>query len=245
MTTPTSNIRIGCSQWTIPAELARDFSEAESHLERYSGRLSAVEINTSFLKNHRRRTYETWASVTPAGFRFAVKLPKHITHGSRLADHSALSYFLPEVSGLGDKLGVLLVQLPPSLAFSDDVCSTFFTVLRERFPGGIACEPRHASWFTPEVDDALAKRHVARVAADPAASQQAAEPGGWPGLVYYRLHGTPSVFSSSYSSDYLAGLAANLHKRAQSAEVWCMFDNTLLGAATANALALTAMVGRL
>lgn len=245
MTTSTSPIRIGCSQWTIPAELAGKFADAESHLERYAGRLNAVEINTSFQKDHRRRTYGTWASVTPAGFRFAVKLPKHITHGSRLADHSAISYFLPDVSGLEDRLGVLLVQLPPSLAFSDDVCGTFFSVLRERFAGGIACEPRHASWFTPEVDDALAKRQVARIAADPAASPQAAEPGGWPGLVYYRLHGTPSLHSSSYNSDYLTALADNLRRRAHSAEVWCMFDNTLLGAATANALVLTAMVGAL
>ena len=205
MTEPT--IRIGCSQWAIPPDLAGAFPDAESHLERYAGRLNAAEINTSFQKQHRRRTYATWAAATPPSFRFAVKLPKHITHASRLADHSAISYFLPDVAGLGDRLGVLLVQLPPSVAFSEDVCGMFFTVLRERFAGGIACEPRHASWFTPEVGDALAKRRVARVAADPAPSAQAAEPGGWPGLVYYRLHGTPQVYSSSYSDDYLAALA--------------------------------------
>jgi uncharacterized protein YecE (DUF72 family) len=241
-TGPTSPIRVGCSQWDIPAGYAASFAGGESHLERYASRFNAVEITSSFQKQHRRRAYATWASVVPADFRFAVKLPKHITHSSRLADYSAIGYFLPDVAGLGDKLAVLLVQLPPSLAYGQEVCTTFFTVLRERFAGGIVCEPRHASWFSPEVDDTLAACRVARAAADPASSPQAAEPGGWSGLVYYRLHGAPRIYYSSYGDDYLAALAEKLRAQARSAEVWCVFDNTAVGAAAGNALALTAML---
>ena len=77
---------------------------------------------------------------------------------------------------------------------------------------------------------------MARVAADPAVVPAAAEPGGWDGLVYYRLHGSPKVYYSAYPDEYLEALAKTLTRAAKSAEVWCIFDNTAAFAATANAL---------
>jgi uncharacterized protein YecE (DUF72 family) len=149
-----------------------------------------------------------------------------------------LDRFLAEAGALGDKLGPLLVQLPPSLAFGAPVVKKFFAALRERFAGAVACEPRHASWFKPAADRLLVGFQVARVAADPSVVPAAAEPGGWDGLAYYRLHGTPRMYYSSYPAEYLDALAGRLAREAGSAAVWCIFDNTALGAATANALAL-------
>jgi uncharacterized protein YecE (DUF72 family) len=109
-----------------------------------------VEINSSFHKPHRRKTYERWAASVPADFAFGVKAPREITHGLRLARAgAALDAFLAQASGLGSKLGVLLFQLPPSLAFDARTTATFFRVLRKRHAGRVACEPRHATWFTP------------------------------------------------------------------------------------------------
>lgn len=231
-------IRIGCAGWTIPADCAASFPAGASHLQRYAGRFNAVEINTSFNKPHRRKTYEDWAAVVPPGFQFTVKLWKQITHTSRLADLSALGYFLPDVRALGDRMGPLLVQLPPSLAFDAVAAGGFFSALRDRFTGSVVCEPRHSSWFAPEADDLLQSFQVARVAADPAPTPLAAQPGGWPGLVYYRLHGTPPLYNSAYDDAYLQALATSLSEKAQVAPVWCIFDNTATGAATRNALAL-------
>jgi uncharacterized protein YecE (DUF72 family) len=147
---------------------------------------------------------------------------------------------LSEVVALGAALGPLLVQLPPSLRFDAAVVAAFFSALRARFSGSVVCEPRHASWFTGEAEQVLASAQVARAAADPAPVPAAARPGGWNGLVYYRLHGSPEMYSSVYSAAYLERLAQIVRATAQAAPTWCIFDNTALGAATANALELCA-----
>jgi len=102
----------------MPKQHAALFPQSGSHLERYAQRLTAVEINSSFYRPHRRTTYEAWAAAVPECFAFSVKAPKIITHEFRLlgADR-ALDEFLGQASGLGIKLGPLLFQLPPSLGF--------------------------------------------------------------------------------------------------------------------------------
>jgi uncharacterized protein YecE (DUF72 family) len=233
-------VAIGTAGWSIPKQQAAHFPHEGSHLERYARRFNAVEINSSFYRSHRRATYERWAAAVPDGFRFAVKVPKVITHERRLANAGDLvdSFFF-EGGGLGSKLGPLLVQLPPSLMFREGVADVFIRDLRQRCAGEIAAEPRHVSWFTPEVGRLLADLQVSRVAADPAPVAGAGEPGGWSGLRYYRLHGSPKMYYSPYTPEaldrYVAQLAA---QRARGAEVWCIFDNTAAFAATADALAM-------
>ena len=209
-----------------------------SHLERYGAILNAVEINSSFYRPHQTVTYERWAASVPDDFRFAVKVPKAITHERRLKDvGDLLDRFLSEAGGLGPKLGPLLVQLPPSLSFQPGVADGFLSELRSRVEGSIVCEPRHASWFTPEVEALLGKLRIARVAADPAAVPGAGEPGGWRGLLYYRLHGSPKIYYSAYSAEYLAAIAQVLARDAAAGvETWCIFDNTAAFAATGDAL---------
>ena len=234
---PPGIVRVGCAGWSIPKEHADRFPAEGTHLERYAGRLPAVEINSSFYKPHRPTTYARWTNSVPADFLFSVKVPKVATHERRLVDTGdVLDKFLAEATQLGDKLGPLLVQLPPSLSFSADAAESFFAVLRDRFDGDVALEPRHASWFTPDAEGLVTRFRVARVAADPAVVPAAAEPGGWNGLVYYRLHGSPKIYYSDYPEAYLAGLATTLTRAASSADVWCIFDNTAAIAATANAL---------
>ncbi|KFG70818.1 hypothetical protein JH26_01870 [Microvirga sp. BSC39] len=237
-------MRTGTAAWSIPKEHAAPFPVAGSHLERYGAVLNAVEINSSFYRPHRTATYERWAASVPEDFRFAVKVPKAITHERRLKDvGDLLDRFLSEVSGLGSKLGPLLVQLPPSLTFQPDVADGFLSELRNRAHGGIVCEPRHPSWFTPEVEALLDGFRIARVAADPAPVQGADEPGGWRGLSYYRLHGSPRIYYSAYSLEYLTAIAGVLARDAAAdIETWCIFDNTAAFAATGDALATRNLV---
>lgn len=237
-------IRIGTAAWSIPREHAAPFPTAGSHLERYGAVLNAVEINSSFYRPHRTATYERWAASVPEGFRFAVKVPKAITHERRLKDvGDLLDRFLSEVGGLGSKLGPLLVQLPPSLSFQPGISDTFLSELRSRVAGGIVCEPRHASWFVPEAETLLDGLRIARVAADPAPVPGADEPGGWRGLSYYRLHGSPRIYYSAYSAEYLAATAEVLARDAAAGvETWCIFDNTAAFAATGDALTTRRLV---
>ncbi len=238
--------RIGTAGWGIPARHGAGFPGAGSHLQRYAGQFTAVEINSSFHRPHRPATYERWAQSVPAGFRFAVKLPREITHTRRLlGTEPVLDRFLAEAGALGPALGPLLVQLPPSLAFNAAAAAAFFASLRARFAGAAVCEPRHPSWFGAEVDALLSGFAVARVAADPARVAAAAEPGGWPGLAYYRLHGSPQTYYSGYEPGRLATMAAAVAEAARRGPVWCIFDNTGRGEAAANALDLRGLCQQL
>lgn len=231
--------RIGTAGWTIPRDIATQFPTEGTALQRYAGRFNAAEINSSFHRPHRATTWAKWADSVPDGFLFSAKLPKTITHRAKLVDCAdLLSDFLRQVHGLGEKLGVLLVQLPPKLEFDAAVSPAFFADLAKRSPAAIACEPRNASWFTGEADLALAELGVARVAADPALSPEAARPGGWGGLAYWRLHGSPVMYRSSYSDRIVA--FADTIGLSTAADRWCIFDNTASSAATADALQLAA-----
>jgi uncharacterized protein YecE (DUF72 family) len=232
-----NTIRVGCAGWSLRKEHAGEFPTEGTHLTRYAGRFPAVEINSSFYRPHKPTTYAKWAESVPEDFRFAVKVPKEVTHACRLVDaEDVLDRFLPEATALGEKLGPLLVQLPPSLSFKVDVAEAFFAALRERFDGHVVLEPRHPTWFEGTAERLAAEFRVARVAADPPVVDGASEPGGWDGLVYYRLHGSPKVYYSAYPAEYLERLSKRLAGAAQSAAVWCIFDNTAEGAATADAL---------
>ena len=231
---------LGCAGWSIARDAQQQFAADGSHLQRYASRLPAVEINSSFYRAHSRATYERWAASVPPGFRFSVKLPRTITHDCKLVDAQALlDEFLAQVGGLGDRLGCLLVQLPPSLQFELPVAQPFFEALRSRHDAMVALEPRHASWFTPAVDAWLAQRQVARVLADPVRHDGGELPGGWPDRVYLRLHGSPRMYYSSYEPALLQALARRIALALrQGREVWCIFDNTAGSAAVHNAVDL-------
>jgi uncharacterized protein YecE (DUF72 family) len=228
------DIRIGTAGWSLSKGIGESFPGEGSHLERYASRFNAVEINSSFYRSHRPATYARWAASVPATFRFAVKLPRAITHERRLVDCAdLLARFAEEISNLGEKRGPVLIQLPPSFAF-DAGLATFFARARAVLGGAIVCEPRHSSWFTPAGEALLAAHRIARVAADPAPAPEAAHSGGWPGLRYTRLHGSPRIYWSSYDETAIA-------RRAMAAcgspvESWTIYDNTAAGAALPNAL---------
>ncbi len=163
-----------------------------------------------------------------------MKVPKHITHEQRLLrSRRALEAFLDESAGLGSRRGPLLVQLPPSLEFEPRVATRFFALVRSLYEGPLVCEPRHQTWFgSASVDTVLMRHQIARVAADPAVTEAAGRPGGWAGLAYFRLHGSPRTYWSSYAPAFIEGVATAMRAHA---EAWCIFDNTASGAALDNA----------
>ena len=239
-------IKVGTAGWSIPRADAGRFDARGSALQRYASRFPVVEINSSFHRSHRPETWARWHDEVPDTFRFSVKLPKEITHSRKLRDcHEPIASFLGEIAGLGDKLGAVLVQLPPKFEFDRAACSGLFDQL-STVDAAVVCEPRHPSWFTPLVDDFLAGHRVSRVAADPAITPRAAVPGGWEELAYYRLHGSPVIYRSSYA-DRLEAIGESLvASSAASKDVWCIFDNTASSAATQNALSVlgSAQMGR-
>lgn len=131
---------------------------------------------------------------------------------------------------------LLLLQLPPSFLFDADRVERFFELCRAVGAPLIVCEPRHPSWFGADADAVLSRQEVARVAADPPPDPRPPEPGGWRKLRYFRMHGVPRMYHSSYSDEALCALGTRVY--ATDAETWCIFENTASGAARDDALRL-------
>ena len=237
-------IVVGTAGWSLPKAAQDEFPPAGSHLARYARVLRGAEINSSFYRGHSPTTYAKWADSTPETFRFAVKIPKAITHEGRLRRaRRPLEQFLAEVAGLGRKLGPLLIQLPPSFEYEPRVARAFLKLLRDYHAGAVVCEPRHASWFTRRAEALLVEHRVARVATDPTAIPGAAVPGGWHGLTYYRLHGSPSRYWSVYPPERVERWVEEVRKLPPDTDAWCVFDNTAGGGAIVNALQMARGTG--
>ncbi|HEX4339412.1 MAG TPA: DUF72 domain-containing protein [Polyangiaceae bacterium] len=238
-----SRIFVGTAAWSIPREWASAFPAQGTGLEKYAASLGATEINSTFYRRHRPSTFERWRDAVPDEFRFAVKLPRWITHEAALASPRVdLRAFFDDVAGLREKLGPVLVQLPASLPFETRRVTAFFRALRSMHDGPVVCEPRNASFYTARATAVFVEHDVARVVADPARPPDAAEPGGASALVYFRWHGSPDRYWSSYDGDRLAALSRRVRASAARCSVWCIFDNTAAGAATGNAVAFRKLI---
>jgi uncharacterized protein YecE (DUF72 family) len=236
-----AQVRVGIAGWSNPPARRSDRGREQTHLAYYAAHFSCVEINSSFYRPHQKTTYERWREETPAPFRFSVKMPRSVTHESRLRRCAkVVGSFYEEIAALQPKLGVVLVQLPPGLEFNGRVVRAFFTSLPHLRGTKVVCEPRHPSWFTSAAGSAMREAGVSRVAADPARCPGAEVPGGAARFAYFRWHGTPRMYYSKYSQARLATFAAMLRTN-KANNIWCIFDNTAHYAAWDDALRFMAL----
>ncbi len=224
---------VGTASWNIPKNALDAFPSEGTHLERYSRIFNAVEINTSFYKDHLAKSYSKWAAVTPENFRFSVKLNQRFTHTCEDASTLDLSASLESIAYLEDKWRALLVQFPAGKNFNAGNMNKIYKIIRKRFDGIVAMEPRNLTWASKESLELMDEYNIIKVIADPEKC-----PGISAGQEkYYRLHGSPEIYRSNYEDDYLENLEHELNGIKQ--EAWCIFDNTTFGYATTNALTLT------
>ncbi|MES2952020.1 MAG: DUF72 domain-containing protein [Pseudomonadota bacterium] len=233
-----STALVGCAGWGITRDAAPLFPEQGSHLQRYAAVFGAVEINSSYYRPHRPSSYARWAASVPQAFRFSVKTPRTITHQLRLAGvREHVAQFAFEANALGEKLGCVLVQLPPSLAFHAAVAMPFFAQMRMAFACMLACEARHPSWFSSAATAWLQAHAITRVLADPPIVQNGVHQPTT-AASYRRLHGAPHMYYSAYSDAHLTQLRQDLLHATPGYPAWVIFDNTAAGAAQPNALAV-------
>ena len=226
---------IATASWSIPKKVADRFAQKGSGLSRYASVFNGVEINSTFYRRHKALTFARWAESVPDSFRFAVKIPKEITH-TRGMKHIAKPFetFLEDIAPLGEKRGPLLCQLPPSLVFDADALETAFKTLRNADGGPMVIEVRHKSWAEAEALDLLKTYAIDRVLAGPALVWPADDFHTPP--KYVRLHGEPKIYYSAYTDDEIIAFSALL-----ASDSWCVFDNTASGAAIENALFMLEM----
>lgn len=269
-----SDVRIGTSGWLYPPWRGVFYPKGLPHrreLEYLSSKLNSVEINGTFYSLQRPESFRRWHDQTPLDFTFAVKGPRFVTHMKKLAgvDTPLANFFASGVLALGDKLGPLLWQLPPTLGFDADRLTRFFARLPrstdeaawlarhhdERLAGRAltdaithrplrhALEVRHPSFLVPAFPELLREHGIAVVVADTA--------GRWPlireataDVAYVRLHGDVELYTSGYTDPALDGWAATIGTWAAAGlDVQVHFDNDVKVHAPYDAIHLADRLG--
>lgn len=236
--------RIGTSGWSYdhwrgvfyPPELAH-----EDWFAHYARHFDTVEINNSFYRLPDEDTIAHWRDAAPAGFLYAVKANRYLTHVKRLNDCAeALERFIQRVRGLGERLGPILYQLPPRWRARPDRLADFCA----RLPGDLdhVFEFRDPGWYIDPVRDALADRGASFCIHDHGGLDCPDWVTGR--IVYYRFHGAPDRRAGRYDDDALAHAADAIGRHlADGRPVFAYFNNDAEGAALDNARTLREMVG--
>lgn len=202
----------------------------------YAGRFATVEINSAFYRLPAEETLAAWAGQTPAGFVFACKASRFITHMKKLKDPEAgLPVFLERMETLGGQLGPVLFQLPPRWRPNAERLAAFLQAL----PKGRRCafELRDPRWHTPEILGLLEKHGCAFCLFELAGERSPVAVTA--DFVYIRLHGPGAAYEGCYGDAALADWAARIAGwRADGLDVYCYFDNDEKAYAPANARTL-------
>lgn len=236
-------MRIGCSGWTYQDWRGTFYPPGikdRERLEYYATQFDTAEINASFYRLPSEETVAGWARRAPAGFQFAWKLSRFITHNKKLkdaADSVALVY--GRMAPLGEKQGPTLIQLPPQLRRNDERLAAFLKLLPR---GRHTVEFRHPSWYEPAIFRLLADFDAALCISD-----HHSAPSPWEvtaGWVYVRGHGPSGRYFGRYSDEALDRWARQLDGwRVEGRDVYVYFDNDMKSAAPQDALSLKARLG--
>jgi uncharacterized protein YecE (DUF72 family) len=192
-------------------------------LERYAGSFATVEVNNAFYRLPERSTFVAWRDRTPADFRFAVKASRYLTHIRRLTDPGEpVRRLMDRVEALGDKLGPILLQLPPSLRADHQLLAQCL----ETFPrwAQVAVEPRHPSWWTDHTREVLASHGAALCWAD-RRSRPVTPLWRTTDWGYLRLHEGATADPPRYGRRALAHWVDRLGKAWPDGEAWVYFNN--------------------
>ncbi|MFE5508188.1 DUF72 domain-containing protein [Amycolatopsis japonica] len=266
-----AELRIGTSGWRYPPWRGDFYPRGlvqRRELEYLSSRMNSAEINGSFYSLQRPERYRAWVEQTPDDFVFAVKGGRFITHLKQLRDVETplANFFASGVLALGRKLGPILWQLPPRLAFDAERVETFFKLLprtshaaaalAKRHDDKLKAEPhtdpsprrklrhavevRHPSFAEPESLDLFRKHGIALVVADTAGKFPYIDEMTSEEFAYVRLHGDEELYVSGYSDKALEKWARKI--KGWGRDTYVYFDNDVKVEAPKNAIALAELL---
>jgi uncharacterized protein YecE (DUF72 family) len=233
---------IGTSGWSYshwqglfyPQELSKG-----RWLEFYMQHFDTVELNASFYRLPKKKTFENWRARTPKDFVFSVKMSRYVSHIKRLLDpEESLPRFFESVSALKEKCGPILIQLPPSMKFNEERVINFLEVLTQTHKGyRFTMECRNESWFLDQVYALLKQYGVALCLADTPKYPYVEEITS--DFIYIRLHGHEQLYTSNYSDQQLEDWGMKIREWNQEGmDVYVYFDNDANAYAPRNALDL-------
>lgn len=227
-----NRILTGCSGFSYKEWKGSFYPEgtpAKAWFEYYCARFPTLELNVTFYRFPTADTFDGWYRRSPLGYVFAVKAPRLITHLKQFNDVAQLQkdFYAAVENGLRDKLGPLLYQLPAKLEYRPAILGKILRSMDTAFTNVI--EFRHESWWRADVYDALDKKGVTFCSLSHPGLPDWVIPGGE--LAYYRFHGVPSLYRSSYGPDFVEKILAQVQGR----KAFLFFNNTAEGHATRNA----------
>jgi len=200
--------------------------QPNQYLEYYATQFSCVEVNASFYRLPQSETIENWFKTTPDDFILSVKMNRSVTHFRKLMHiEQLLQLFFERFSLLKNKLGPILLQLPPQLIFEKPRVKPFFQCLKQHnHDHRFALEGRHHTWHTDEALELMHDYKIAWVISDynqPHDGQTLTSD-----FVYMRFHGPKQLYASKYSAQYLKKAAIMITSWLQSGKaVWIFFNN--------------------
>jgi uncharacterized protein YecE (DUF72 family) len=228
-------VRIGTSGWNYPHWRGAFYPPglpSSKWLEFYAHHFDTVEINATFYGRPKPSTFEKWYQSTPPGFLFAVKASRYITHIKRLKNvKEPISRLYQDITPLREKLGAILFQLPPNLAFDEKQIKAFLELLDTTIPTAI--EVRHESFHTRKFFQLLEEHNVAFCISDTAGKYPSLAYEITADFTYIRLHGSRVLYASCYTREELETWARRILSWGVKAYVY--FDNDAHGYAPQNA----------
>ncbi|HTT26449.1 MAG TPA: DUF72 domain-containing protein [Thermoplasmata archaeon] len=238
---------LGTSGWEYPEWVGRVYptTGATDHLRYYTRLFPIVEINTTFYRTPPVATVESWARRTPAGFRFAAKFPRTITHDRRLEGAGVeLAGFLGAIAPLREsgKLAAALLQLPPSLPFDPRTVRRFYETIPADLP--VAVEFREVSWLADESLALLKEFRFAAVVVDEPRLPVRLDVTGPFAYVRWHGHGSRIWYDYTYSREELQSWVPRIQELVERAgTVYGFFNNHFRGDAATNCRTLEEMLG--
>jgi uncharacterized protein YecE (DUF72 family) len=234
-----ATIRIGTSGWHYKHWVGTFYpprTPGSKMLAYYCERFDTVELNNSFYHLPKKSSLESWRDSTPAGFCFAAKGSRFLTHMKKLKDpEQGLRKFLDAIEVLERKLGPILFQLPPNWDLDLARLKTFFSFLPREHR--YAFEFRNPSWSVPETYDLLSRHNIAYCIFHLAGTHSPIHVTA--DFAYVRLHGPGGKYQGSYSDAALGEWAKRIGKwRRELKTIYVYFDNDDAGYAAQNALRL-------
>lgn len=243
---------VGTSGWQYRDWRGRIYPEGLPQrlwLAAYADRFATVEVNNTFYRLPKRPTFAAWEASVPRGFCFACKMSRYLTHVRRMATTEPVDRFLGEANGLGNALGPVLLQLPPTLRCeADHIALDRLAAVLADFPRQVrvAFEPRHESWFTDEVAAVLSAHDVALVWSDRLSQLQTPlwQTASWR---YVRLHQGRSADGWSYGDRALGTWVDRIggtSRTDKSPDAYVYFNNDPGGAAPRDAARFSTLAAR-
>lgn len=194
---------VGTSGWAFPhwrgVLYPKSLPESD-WLKYYSENFNCVEVNSTFYRSFLPSTYRRWFHSVPDNFKFILKLPQEITHTKRLVGvHKEIREFLSGLSPLSDKVGLILMQLPPSYSVVLSDFEQAILLIRDKF--ALAVEFRNEYAFVEDIIDVLITNNCCFVNPDsPKAPLRTFITND---ILYLRLHGRTALYRSLYTHSEL------------------------------------------